>query len=277
MAIAPIGNSWYKSEMTKSVPNWQIDPSEPPEPIIIGTAMHGEQALSEQYYSHFWVLLFFTYHGEVVVDEHSLAVEPGSIGIFPPASLLTIRYQGLSQHHYAHLALPAGRGGRVRPIPAHVQLGHEAMVVEDEFRQAIATFATDRQRCGMILWRLLLRIIELGNLTTPAQQARHPALIQAMELIELGMGDSLRVSWLAQRCAISARQLGNIFRSEQGCSPNAYIRQRRMARAQLLLTRTSTPISAIARDVGIPDLQAFNKAIHRHFSMSPRELRSLSG
>ena len=46
-----------------------------------------------------------------------------------------------------------------------------------------------------------------------------------------------------------------------------------MARAQHLLSQSTLPIKAIAEEVGIPDLQHFNKVVRRKLGGAPRRLR----
>ena len=46
-----------------------------------------------------------------------------------------------------------------------------------------------------------------------------------------------------------------------------------MARAGHYLRDTAFPIKEVAHRVGMPDLQAFNKAVHRAFGTSPTGLR----
>ncbi len=276
-----IGNQWYKSEMVTSGPSaspiWNIDLSAPPRIMVIGTAVHGERLLSEQYNSDFWVLLLFHYHGEVLVDGHQLAVQPGWAGVFPPGATLHIRYRGRSTHRYVHLALPAGRADKDQPIAAVHDLGRNFAAVDQAFEQAIRASAVTPERASMILWDLLWQLAErtprMVNVEATAG-VRHPALAKAEELVELHLAEAVRVSALAAEVGLSARQLGNLFHAAHQLSPVAYIRQRRIERARLLLTRTSASVAQIAADVGIPDLQAFNKAVHRALGSGPRAVRA---
>jgi len=244
--------------------------------MILGTAVHGERLLTERYHSNFWVLLLFQYHGELVVDGQRLVVAPGMAGVFPPDATLTIRYRGRSSHRYAHLALPTGRLGKDVPIAALRVLGRAARDFDAGFEQAIRAHVTSPERAKMVLWDLLWRLADATRHDLPAAVStrQHPHLTQAMELIELRLDGTVRIADLAREIGLSARHLGNHFHAAYGISPVAYVRQRRMERARLLLTQTNTPISRIAADVGIPDIQAFNKAIRRAFGASPREVRS---
>ncbi len=53
----------------------------------------------------------------------------------------------------------------------------------------------------------------------------------------------------------------------------AYLRQRRMALARMLLENTNQSVKEIAHACGIPDAQLFNKTVRREFGASPTALR----
>jgi transcriptional regulator GlxA family with amidase domain len=55
-----------------------------------------------------------------------------------------------------------------------------------------------------------------------------------------------------------------------------HLLRRRATRAQHLLLTTNLPVKVIAAEVGVPDLQEFNKLIRRHCGHSPRAVRELS-
>jgi transcriptional regulator GlxA family with amidase domain len=84
------------------------------------------------------------------------------------------------------------------------------------------------------------------------------------------------VASLAQQLDISHNHLTRLFQAEAKTSVVGYIRQRRMERAQHLLTQTTLPIKVIATQVGMRDLHAFNKTVRREFGVSPRSLRNSS-
>jgi transcriptional regulator GlxA family with amidase domain len=53
-----------------------------------------------------------------------------------------------------------------------------------------------------------------------------------------------------------------------------YIRRLRTERARHLLVNSTLPVKAVAVQVGLPDLQQFNKVIRRELGRSPREVRA---
>jgi len=87
------------------------------------------------------------------------------------------------------------------------------------------------------------------------------------------MGESLSVSQLAESVGISHNHLTRLFQKHLGKTVVAHIIERRLIRAEHMLRHSNMPVKQIAAQVGISDLQAFNKAIRSRYHMSPRELR----
>jgi transcriptional regulator GlxA family with amidase domain len=76
---------------------------------------------------------------------------------------------------------------------------------------------------------------------------------------------------------VSHNHLTRLFHAETGQTVIAYIRQRRLTRARHLLVSSTLSIPAVAASVGIPDLQAFNKACRRELGGPPRAIRHAVG
>lgn len=78
---------------------------------------------------------------------------------------------------------------------------------------------------------------------------------------------------VAQAAGVSHNHLTRLFKAATGDTVVGYIRRRRLDRARHLLRASTLSIPAVAASVGIPDLQAFNKACRRELGASPRALR----
>ena len=111
-------------------------------------------------------------------------------------------------------------------------------------------------------------------ITDGSGAAGHPAVAAAIAYIEANLARPLTVPALARAAGVSHNHLTRLFGSETGTTVVAYIRERRMARARHLLVSSTLSIPAVAASVGIPDLQAFNKACHRELGGSPRAVRA---
>lgn len=98
-----------------------------------------------------------------------------------------------------------------------------------------------------------------------------------MALIEARLAEPLTVPEIAREAGVSHNHLTRLFRAATGQTVIGYVRARRMAQARHLLRASTLSVSAVAATVGIPDLQAFNKACRRELGASPRAVREGSG
>lgn len=75
---------------------------------------------------------------------------------------------------------------------------------------------------------------------------------------------------LAKLCGISARQLQRHFRRNFNCSPQAWLNQRRLLLAQLLLLK-GEPVKKVALDLGFKQTSHFCRQFKTRNNMTPSE------
>ena len=73
---------------------------------------------------------------------------------------------------------------------------------------------------------------------------------------------------------LSAAHLNRLFQAEVGTTFARHVLRVRMERVWYLLTHTTLAIKAIAAQVGIPNLQVFNKIVKRELGAPPRAIRT---
>ncbi|NUR89625.1 MAG: helix-turn-helix transcriptional regulator [Nonomuraea sp.] len=218
-----------------------------------------------------WQLHLYGYSATLVVAGSEHAIRPGYVSLVPPGVEVEFRYRGRSEHLYAHLRLPGSTDRRT--VPLMQDAGAETPLLSSLMRSAIAATPT---RAAAELWTVLWRVAHLTEL--PQEGLPHPAVSAAIAHIETHLGGPLTVPEIARAARMSHNHLTRLFREETGDTVVAYVRRRRMARARHLLRESTLPIASVAAEVGIPDLQAFNKTCHRELGASPRSLRaSVSG
>jgi AraC family transcriptional regulator len=247
--------------------------AEPPEVVNVGAGVHGVRGLRDVFrLPDLWQFHLYGYSADLTVDGTAYAVSPGSVSLVPAGVQVEFAYRGRSEHLYAHF--------RPRPIgdPSYVPVvqdaGTAAPVLSDMLRSAIGASPSGSTRVVAEVWNALWRVAQLSApLTEGGGAAGHSAVSAAIGYIEANLARSLTVPSLAQAAGVSHNHLTRLFRAETGMTVVAYIRQRRMARARHLLVSSTLSIPAVAASVGIPDLQAFNKACHRELGGSPRVIR----
>jgi len=82
------------------------------------------------------------------------------------------------------------------------------------------------------------------------------------------------IEQLAEDVGLSSSRLAHLFREEVGRSIQAYVMERRLSMAAMLILQTHEQISQIAYSVGFGDVSNFNHAFKRRFGMSPRQYRA---
>ncbi|MFC7621593.1 helix-turn-helix domain-containing protein [Microlunatus sp. GCM10028923] len=214
-----------------------------------------------------WSLLQVNYPARAILNGHQVQLRPGTVMIMEPGVPKDYRHTRASSHYVAHFRCPAPPPDAPR-VPMAFDPGDLAAGVRDRFAVVTRCFAEDRDRAEIALWDLLFLI---GDAYRPAGP---PDVIATLvERIEANLHTRLSVRDLVASTGYSHGHLLALFRQAQGDSIVGYIRRRRMQQAQQLLA-TDMPIAVIAGQLGMPDLQAFNKAVRQHFGCGPRELRA---
>ncbi|MFF1510426.1 helix-turn-helix domain-containing protein [Streptomyces sp. NPDC058326] len=245
---------------------------EPPALAAVGIGVHGPAGQVDVFcLPDLWQLHLYDYEADLTVDGTEHAIRPGRVSLVPPGTEVRYRYRGRSEHLYVHLRL--GSAGTPQSVPVIQHTGPERDLLGGQLEQALAAWPNSPARATAEVWAALWRIARL----TPAQEhgarAVHPAVMAATALIEARLTETLTVPEIAKAAGVSHNHLTRLFRAATGDTVVGYIRARRMERARHFLRATTLSIPAVAASVGIPDLQAFNKACRRELGASPRGIR----
>lgn len=104
-------------------------------------------------------------------------------------------------------------------------------------------------------------------------QSRESRFHGLINWIEQNLHREISVELLSDRTAMSPRNFSRAFKAELGCSPMAFVIERRLETARLMLESGDQPISSIANACGFRSLDQFGKAFGNKFSVSPRHFR----
>lgn len=104
-------------------------------------------------------------------------------------------------------------------------------------------------------------------------QLRHPRLVQAVELIESHLGDTLSRAEIAAILKLSVRQMERLFKEHLGCSVRTFYVNLRLDQAHQLLTQTSTALPDVASATGFSSASSLSRAFKSRFGCSPSALR----
>jgi methylphosphotriester-DNA--protein-cysteine methyltransferase len=246
---------------------------EPPSIAAVGIGVHGPAGHVDVFsLPNLWQLHLYGYDAELTVDDTAHAIRPGRVSLIPPGTPVRYRYQGRSEHIYVHLRL--GSAGSPQGIPVIQDTGIQLAPLTAQLRQALSDWPQSPARATAEVWAALWRVAQLDPPRTRGASAAHPVVATAVALIEARLAEPLTVREIAKAAGVSHNHLTRLFRAATGKTVVGYMRARRMERARHFLQATTLSIPAIAASVGIPDLQAFNKACHRELGAPPRGIRS---
>lgn len=247
---------------------WPICLHDPPEIVQIGVGAHGGPRVERYQLPDLWCLHLYRYEATVRIGEQVFPIRTGYASVIPADMQMEYRFIGRSPHLYAHFRLQRCAAGETQ-IPAMQDLGDAFGRIYEQLEQVAQSGG---RRASARLWDVLWQIAERG-VPEAAGLLAHPAVCQAVTLIERHLGEPLRVAALASETGVSDGYLRQLFQASFGMTVIGYIRRRRVERSSHLLKHSTLPVKAIAALVGLPDLHQFNKTIHQALGQSPRMVR----
>ncbi|AUY54735.1 helix-turn-helix transcriptional regulator [Streptomyces sp. CB01881] len=246
---------------------------EPPVLAAVGRGLHGPAGQVDVFsLPDMWQFHLYGYEAELTVDGTEHRIRPGRVSLVPPGSEVRYRYRGRSEHLYVHLRL--GTGGVPVTVPVIQPAGPELGFITAQLQQALAAWPHTPARAVAEVWGALWRTAWLSPPHERSAAVVHPVVAAAVALIEERLAEPLTVPEIARAVGVSHNHLTRLFRAGTGETVVGYVRARRMERARHFLQATTLSIPAVAASVGIPDLQAFNKACRRELGASPRGVRA---
>jgi len=93
------------------------------------------------------------------------------------------------------------------------------------------------------------------------------------EFIDAHLDQQLSLAQLAQTVALSQYHFARRFREATGTSPHRFVTERRVDRAQRLLTNSALPISVVANECGFSDQSHMTRVFQQWFGATPRAIR----
>jgi AraC family transcriptional regulator, L-rhamnose operon transcriptional activator RhaR len=131
-----------------------------------------------------------------------------------------------------------------------------------------------------IVGRLSLLFGELGRAVTQTSGLlsgeagpAHPAVVQAMRLLDADMARNWTLTGLAAELHLAPGYLVRLFNAATGLPPMAYLSQLRAEHAAVLLLHSDEPVTSIGRAVGWPDQSGFARRFKAHYGLSATTYR----
>lgn len=251
--------------------------SSPPEAVWVSLGRHGTMAREDYRLPELWCLHLYRWTGALRAGAVTLPVRPGHASIVPPDTPLSHFFRTADPpalHLTCGFRLSAPGIAPVLPMPMMCDTGPEFGRLDALFLKAIGAFAGQPRRAEAIVWEILWRLAESGEVAGSGADTETAVVALTRETVELRLAEPLRVADLARAAELSHNHFTRLFHAATGKTVVAYIRERRIERALRLLRYTTLPIKQVAAQVGLPDLHQFNKAIRAATGLAPRTVRA---
>jgi AraC family transcriptional regulator len=160
--------------------------------------------------------------------------------------------------------------------------------LRDEGGRLLATCAT-RELASMHRFMVRAREVQerqLNVLSTwlalPASAARTPhlrgglspaALRRVQLFVEANLQRTIHLDDLAERAGLSLHHFARAFRTSAGITPRAFVEQRRIARARLLIDESRQSLADIAVESGFGTQSRLTTTFRRHTGFTPSAYR----
>ncbi len=235
--------------------------------------LHGQNRVEHWKLRNLWCLHAYQYEARLEVDEEAFEIFPGAVSVISPGRRLTYRFRGPARHVYILFTLPAGPAAEAQSIALFHDCQRNFAAMMDALLSAMQVFPVQPVRAEVCLWNLLWTLSGSGG---PARKDTpvHPLYQRAISYIEEHLGQALNVAAVARALDCSRSHLTRVFQRESAQTVLDYLSQRRAQRARHLLVSSTLPVKRIAPQIGIADLQQFNKFVRKHWRVSPRRLRA---
>ena len=129
------------------------------------------------------------------------------------------------------------------------------------------SFYTALQTKG-ILFYLFSKFIEKAK---PKLNVKDARITKSLLFIRKNIHMSLSVSQLSELCFLSSDHYIRLFKKEMNCTPIQYINQKKIERAQLLLSLKNESIKEIAYSLSFENISYFNRLFKKMTGKTPRQ------
>ncbi len=149
----------------------------------------------------------------------------------------------------------------------------------DESTSSLATSPTAQRLVLSLLKGLLIAAFEVSERSWPLPVPQRPAverLRRAEDWIEANLQGRVTLTELSAATGVGARTVQLDFQREHGCTPMAFLRDRRLQRSHLLLSRPreGTTVTEAAYRCGFTHLGRFSSVYRQSFGERPSDTLS---
>ena len=134
--------------------------------------------------------------------------------------------------------------------------------------QPIGTHRGDMVGRLTLFLSTLARVVAEADSVTPGTAGTHPAVLDAMRMMEDRPAYAWTLTELAAGLHLAPGYLVRLFKAATGLPPMAYLSRHRVELAAARLLHTDQPIHRIGESVGWPDQNYFARRFKSHYGLS---------
>lgn len=142
----------------------------------------------------------------------------------------------------------------------------ENAYLEEKLRRVLVAMLAQQQQ-------LYQQMAQVPAARATTREELYRRLTRARDFMHASLSQPLSLEAIAGQVYLSPYHFLRSFKQVFGQTPHAYLTQKRLERAQFLLTRTEQPITEICFAVGFESLGSFSSLFQRQVGMSPRAYR----
>ena len=183
------------------------------------------------------------------------------------------RPSGMVHHFFTHFTLGQPHDS-VRSFILTIDLGGDLLEIVERITQALGEdrHQLDYRNSLSLQTLILYALTRLPEDTWPERLLDH-RLLNVLAYLDEHLGDPLRNEDLGRVAGMSPNGLTRLFRLKTGRTPLAYLNQRRIEEASILLHHTDHSIEQIAEECGFSDRHYFTRVFRKQLGVGPATFR----
>lgn len=246
--------------------------------------------------------LYYVVDGEAQVElpDGIVSLLPHHLYLVPPYTMHSNICKGGFSHYYLHLYEDPSYGGcfwddwkfpveveaanddqnlmkRLCEVNPGMRLSQSDPESYDNRTTLISNIQNNQQRsvCDKVesTGIILLLLSRFLRHATAEKRVKDERIEQSLIYIRENIGRRVNMDELAKVACMSKDHFIRMFKREVSHTPNAYVTEKKIERAELLLVTTLLSVKQIALSLGYDDMAYFNNVFKRHTRVSPLQYR----
>ena len=214
-------------------------------------------------------------------DAETYETEPGSLVLLPPG--ITHDIVSLDTSCCLDLKFSCSKQltSRLAELPRYIRTvgQRENSLIRNIFEEAVGQERDYDEIINIRLYELLIILLRQTDATkNPWQLVGHSEtacsnenISRTLQTVEEALERPIKVSELAQQCGYSENYFRQIFRECVGITPNAYINQRKIAKAKERMLYSEMNLSQIAESLGFQSIHYFSRLFKKVAGIAPTD------